>query len=264
MQFAIKDAGNLIIINNTNNEVVTVTDTPNKFDFKMDSESVYAKAKGSNYIGFEGAKTATLTVEQEVTDYETLALMMNSEVIQEEAKISKKFVGKADGAKKVTIPKTTFINGSATAFKVDKDGASKGDKIKGTFSQASENMEFTATEDLPEGTEVMIIYLVSKPNMKKIKVTNSAKSYSYKVYSEVAVKFVDGSYMALHATYHNCRPQGNIEFGFDAENPVNFSLTMDVLPNAKGEFLEFTFVEEELRDSVMSLFDTSGRRKSSK
>lgn len=264
MQFAIKDAGNVIIVNNTNKEIVTATDTPNKFDYKMDAESVYAKAKGSNYIGFEGAKTATLTIEQEVTDYSTLALMMNSEVVKEEAEIAKKFVGKADGAKKVTILNSKFVSGSAKAFLVEADGASKGEEIKGSFSQVSENIEFTATGDLAEGTEVMIIYLTKLPNIKKIKVTNSAKSYSYKVYAEVAVKFADGTYMALNATYHNCRPQGNIEFGFDAENPVNFSLTMDVLPNAKGEFLEFAFVEESIRDSILSTFNMPSRTKSSK
>lgn len=256
MQFAIKDAGNVIIVNNTNKEIVTVTETPNKFDYKMDAESVYAKAKGSNYIGFEGAKTATLTIEQEVTDYNTLALMMNSEVVKEEAEIAKKFVGKADGSKKVRVLGSKFVSGSAKAFKVEADGASMGEEIKGSFAQESDDIVFTATGDLAENTEVMIIYLTKLPNIKKIKVTNSAKSYSYKVYAEVAVKFADGTYMALNATYHNCRPQGNIEFGFDAENPVNFSLTMDVLPNAKGEFLEFAFVEETLRDDVMAMFST--------
>lgn len=255
MQFAIKDASNVVIVNNANKEIVTVSETPNKFNFKMDTESVYAKAKGSNYIGFEGAKTATLTIEFEVIDKPILSLLMNSEIIKDKAKVCQKFVGKADGAKKVTVPDTKFVSGSAKAFKIESDGASKGEEIKGSFVQQSRNMEFTATGELPEGTEVMIIYLKEMPTAEKIVVNNNARSYSYTVYSEVAVKHVDGTYDTLNATYHNCRPQGNMDFGFDAENPVNFQLNMDVLPNAKGEFFEFAFIGG---GSAMALANTMG------
>ncbi len=54
----------------------------------------------------------------------------------------------------------------------------------------------------------------------------------------------EGEYLALALTIPNCKAQRSIEMGFTAENPSNFSTTLDILPDENGEFLTLAFIED--------------------
>lgn len=256
-QFAIKDAGNIIMRSNATGKPLFYSRALNKFNFKVDSESIYAKAKGSNYIAFDGAITATITMEQEVITFPQLSLILASDLVEGSANVSQRQIGTADGGKKVTLDNVKYISGSTSAFEVEADGVTIGKEIKGTFNQQGANLEFVATGALPEGTKVAIFYSIAKPNVKKIVVRDEASASNYRIEADIAVKTAEGKYMTLYATFFNCKAQRSIEFGLDAENPVNFQTTLDVLPNEKGEYVEFAFVEEAQADA-MNLFRSMG------
>lgn len=256
-QFAIKDAGNIIMKSNATGKPLFYSRALNKFNFKVDSESIYAKAKGSNYIAFDGAITATITMEQEVITFPQLSLILASDLVEGSANISQRQIGVADGGKKVTLENVKYISGSTSAFEVEEDGVTIGKEIKGTFNQNSANLEFTATGTLEEGTKVAIFYSVTKPNVKKIVVKDEASTSNYEINADISVKTAEGKYMTLFATFFNCKAQRSIEFGLDAENPVNFQTTLDVLPNEKGEYVEFSFVEDGQADA-MAMFNSMG------
>lgn len=264
-QFAIKDAGNIIMKSNATGKPLFYSRALNKFNFKVDSESVYAKAKGSNYIAFDGAITATITMEQEVITFPQLSLILASDLVEGEANISQRQIGEADGLKKVTLTNVKFINGSTSAFLVEEDGVTIGKEIEGKFTQQGSNLEFLATGTLDEGTKVAIFYSITKPNVKKIVVKDEASASNYRIEADIAVKTAEGKYMTLYATFFNCKAQRSIEFGLDAENPVNFQTTLDVLPNEKGEYVEFSFVEDDQAEA-MAMFNAMGvpTRKASK
>lgn len=256
-QFAIKDAGNIIMKSRVTGKPLFYTRALNKFNFKVDADSVYAKAKGSNYIAFDGAITATITMEQEVITFPQFSLILASDMVEESSKISKRAIGVADGSKTVTLANTTFVNGSTSAFEVEEDGVTIGKEIAGTFSNASGSLKFVATGELDEGTKVTIFYSTEKPKTKKIVVKDEVNASNYEISADIAVKTAEGKYMTLYATFFNCKAQRSIEFGLDAENPVNFQTVLDVLPNEKGEYVEFAFVEDA-QDNVMKAFSDMG------
>lgn len=257
-QFAIKDAGNIRMTSNATGKVLFYTRALNKFNFKVDSESVYAKAKGSNYIAFDGAITATITMEQEVITFPQLSLILASDMIEGNADISYNTIAKFDGARKITIPNIKFLSNSVSVYEVEEDNSTIGKEIKGTVAQSSNNLEFTATDEVVEGTSAIVCYSVSKPNVKKIVVKDEASASNYRIDADIMVKTAEGKFMVLYATFFNCKAQRSIEFGLDAENPVNFQTTLDVLPNEKGEYVEFKFVEDEQQHEVMAMFEEAG------
>ena len=74
--FAIKDAIDLKITKQGENNVWTTIDYLNDVQIQMDSEQLYATKKGDNYISFSSGRTGTLTMNCEVMDIDFLCMML--------------------------------------------------------------------------------------------------------------------------------------------------------------------------------------------
>lgn len=259
-QFAIKDAGNVLVKARSTGKPIFYTRTPNTFNFTLESETVYAKAKGSNAIAFDGAITATLTIEQEVVTFDQFTMILATDMTEGVQKITERYVGTLDGSKKVTIKNKTFVPNSVVVFALDADGVSNGKPLDASASQASANIEVTINEeDSKQGDKVAVFYMIELPaTTKSITVKDVVNSQNYIVEADIAVKTAMGTNMVMYATFYNCKAQRAIELALDAENPTNFTTTMDVLPNEQGEYCTFAFVGDESGTSMASFAETYG------
>ncbi|MCI9976453.1 hypothetical protein JY742_10000 [Clostridioides difficile] len=254
MRFAIKDASNIIVKNRVSGKPLFYTEDLNTFNYKIDSESVYAKAKGANSIAFDGALTITLTMEQQVLQMNQLAMLLASDVVEETAKVGKRKLLVSDDAKKVTLENLRPVANSISVYSVEKDGISLVKELKFTSSISGSNTEITITDtEFTEGDRVTVFYLEEKPKAKVIKIKDGSTAPNYIIEGDVLVKTTDGDYMVLYMTIPNAKAQRSIELNLEAENPSSFNLTVDVLKDENGEYSTFAFVgSENVTPTVMA------------
>ena len=86
--FAIKDAMDVKIKVLGEGEPKLTIDYLNECSLSKTSESVFAKKKGVNSIGFNGATTGTLTLNSEITSIEALGLALGGVVTGEKIEIT--------------------------------------------------------------------------------------------------------------------------------------------------------------------------------
>ncbi|CCL12308.1 TPA: hypothetical protein SHW33_002960 [Clostridioides difficile] len=252
MRFSIKDAANAIIVNAITKKPIFYTEDPNTFTFKLESESIYAKAKGANAIAFDGAITSSITIEQEVIQLPQLAMILASDVVEKTAKVGKRELLTSDGAKKVTLKGVKPLQGSLTVHSVEDDGISLIEELQFTSAISGENTEITiSSSSFNAGDRVAVFYLTELPKAKTITVNNDSTAPNYTIYADVSVKTAESKLMVLHMTIPNCKAQRSIELGFTAENPSGFNSTLDVLPDSNGNYVEFAFIGKEDVTPVM-------------
>ncbi|WP_027703024.1 hypothetical protein [Metaclostridioides mangenotii] len=245
MRFAIKDAANITLCTRSTKEPIFFSRDLNTFNVKLEGESVYAKAKGDNAIAFDGALTGTVTMEAEVVQFEQLAVILSSTVVQESARVGERKVLLADDAKKVTLEGIIPVKGSISVFSLEKDKITNVELLNFTTSTAGVNTEITITSpNFTAGENVAVFYLKEIPKAKKIVVKDQSTAPNYTIYGDAMAKNDEGEYLALALTIPNCKAQRSIEMGFTAENPSNFSTTLDILPDENGEFLTLAFIED--------------------
>lgn len=86
--FAIKDAMDVKIKVLGQEDVKLTIDYLNECSLTKTSESVFAKKKGHNSIGFAGATSGTLTLNSELTSIEALGLALGGKVTGERIEIT--------------------------------------------------------------------------------------------------------------------------------------------------------------------------------
>ena len=114
--FAIKDAMDVKIKVLGEDEAKIVIDYLNDCSLSKTSESVFARKKGVNSIGFNGATTGTLTLNSELTSIEALGLALGGKVTGEKIEIT-------------DVVPTEFFEIEGTFNTVGEDGTTKARKI---------------------------------------------------------------------------------------------------------------------------------------
>ncbi len=131
--FAIKDAMDLKIKVLGEDDPKIIIDYLNECSFSKTSDSVFAKKKGVNAVGFAGATSGSLTLNSELTSIEALGLALGGVVTGEKIEIT-------------DVVPTDFFVIEGTFNTVGEDGTSKARKI--TFHkckpQASCDISFSA------------------------------------------------------------------------------------------------------------------------
>lgn len=80
MIYGIRDAADLILWNKRTKRVEMFVNYANATSSEWTSESVYATAKGSNAIRWDGSRNGTLTLDTEVFDIGLIAMMVGSDI----------------------------------------------------------------------------------------------------------------------------------------------------------------------------------------
>ena len=254
MRFAIKDAGNITFYNKATGVPAFYTEDANSFEFKLSSESVYAKAKGNKAIAFDGEVTCDLKMEFEVVQFAQLSVMLASDVVDasKHKSASMKKV-KVNGDKKVTLAGIKAVTGSIMAFKLEDDGQEFANKLEFTAQSLGKDTELTISSNIKEGDMVAVFYQIEKAKVKTIKMTSKGQSPNFRIEAEVAAKNTNGEMMALHLSVKNAKAKRNAELTFSAENPSKFPMELDCFPDEMDEYAELTFLVDEDGASIQSL-----------
>ena len=160
--FAIKDAIDLKITKQGENNVFTVIDYLNDCQIQMDSEQVYATKKGDNYISFSSGRTGTLTMNCQVMDDDFLCMMLGAT---------------KDGQGKITVD-SKVPNQAYTAegtFRTTSLGGDQYKKIKFYNLKAQVSADLTlSASDVSEFSLVLDIMADNTGKIMDIENTSSA------------------------------------------------------------------------------------------
>lgn len=114
--FAIKDAMDLKIMVLGESDPKITIDYLNECSFSKTSDSIFAKKKGVNAVGFAGATSGTLTLNSELTSIDALGLALGGKVTGEKIEIT-------------DVVPTDFFVIEGTFNTVAEDGTAKARKI---------------------------------------------------------------------------------------------------------------------------------------
>ena len=103
MIYGIRDAADLILWNKRTKRVELFVNYANATSSEWTSESVYATAKGSNAIRWDGARNGTLTLDTEVFDVGLLAMVMGSEIKAGRSDIMQREDGQLDATRAIRL-----------------------------------------------------------------------------------------------------------------------------------------------------------------
>lgn len=257
MSFAIKDAANVTFYNKATNEPIFYTPDLNSFNISFTGDTVFAKAKGSNKIGFDGALEGKIDMESEVIGFDQLAVILSSTVVKDTARVGRRKVLKSDGSKKVTLQGIIPVTGSISVFSLEADKKSHKEKLTITSSTVTSNTEITiTTSGFNAGDEVAVYYLVDVPNCKKITVKNESTAPNYTIYGDAYAKDENGVNQVLALKLGNCKVERSIELSFTAENPSTFKTSCTILPDENGNYFELNFLGDGASAAAASFMDT--------
>lgn len=249
MKFAIKDAANILMIDNVTKLPFLYSEDANTFELKLSADSVYAKAKGAKSIAFSGEDTAELKMEFEVIQFKHLAIMAASDVetvAKQKVGLFKKIT--VGAGKKAKLNKIKVVEGSVSAFKVDPvDGQEiigKDLKLTANVVGADTEINFTADETVKENDLVLVYYMEEKANIKLIKFSTKDIAPNFKIEADVAAKTYEGKMMALHLTIPNSKAKKNAELSLSTDNPSKFPMELDIFPDREGHYVYLTFIDD--------------------
>ncbi len=164
--YAISDAANLTLKENSTKNIVLYTPYANTTNMEFSSEQVYAMAKGSRAVRFDYNKTGQLVCELEVFDLKWISILLGGAWATGAVEIAKREVLTVSGTNTVTLASTP-TTGSLAVFKLKADNLSHDvEQTAGTpasnpneYSISTDTITFNSTS-CPENTKVVVYYLV--------------------------------------------------------------------------------------------------------
>ena len=245
MNIAIKDACSCTFYDRNTGKPEMYSDYFNTFSLSVSQESVYAKAKGQNKIGFAGAKEVSIQMESEVIEPKYLAILLGSEMVEGvEAELTERRVITLGADKKIDI--TGAVDGTVSVFGLERDMRTH--TVEMEISPVTTNargMKEVVVADGFEGQSVVVYFLTKKPNTKKITVGTKTKAKNFKINALTTLTNEFGEEDVMAINIFNARPQANLEIGLNADSPANFSATFDLLADEKNEMFELVIVDED-------------------
>lgn len=164
--FAIKDAMDVKIKVLGEGDPKITIDYLNECSLSKSSESVFAKKKGVNSIGFNGATNGTLTLNSELTSIEALGLALGGKVTGEKIEIT-------------DVVPTEFFEIEGTFNTVGEDGVVTARKMVFHKCKPQANCELSFSAENVASFALNFDLLVDE-NHKFMTVDTAAGSYSLK------------------------------------------------------------------------------------
>ncbi|WP_101773518.1 hypothetical protein [Peptostreptococcus faecalis] len=246
MAFAIKDAADMGVFNKETGVPLFYTEAANSFELKIESEEVFAKAKGVDTIGFNSGKKVSGKAEFEVIQFPQLSIILASDVAEKNNyAVAKKLKAKLGADKKVILKGESPLEGSMMAMLLKDDGAELGEKVEVTVTKVGDDTEVVFPDTVKEGQFVILFYQNVAQKVKVIKVTSEGDTPNLRIEAIVSAKMQNGKKMALNLVINNARAKNNAELTFSTENPSKFPMEFDCFPDELGEIFELTFIEDD-------------------
>ena len=219
--------------------------TANTTTTNISSDSVYARAKGSNRIAFPNSPEGTLTIEAQVYPFKVFALFSDGEVENQGIYAETQTIKATEKGKlTITVPtKGTIQTGTVFVYPVDSTG-DESDVIEGTFASGV----FTATTESNIATdkEYVVSYVLNRTGVKKIAINSKKLPKDYFITMTTVDKDEDGVYTPFKQTFYKASPQRNFEIALSSDgDPMQLSLVFNLLENENGDFVDMIEIEDD-------------------
>lgn len=220
-------------------------DAANATTVGINSEAVFARAKGTNRIAFQDPLTGTMSIEAQVYPFKFFALMSDGTIASEAlypdvATITCTTAGSLD----LAVENGTIEAGTVFVYPSETYG-DESTMIAGTFADG----KFTATkaEDITANKEYKIGYVVNRTGVKKVSLNNKKLPRDYFITMSTVDKDENDMLVPFKIVAHKAAVQRNFEMSLSSEgDPATITLTFDLLESKEGEFLDMIEIEDEV------------------
>lgn len=243
--YGIKDSSDVTIISNKTKKPILFADYCNKTDIAFSSDTVYAKKKGVNAIGWDGNRTGTLSMEMQVFDLQWIALLMGSELKVGVVELDKREILEVEDAS-VTLSETPKSN-SLSVFKLAEDGITHLDEqILGT--PATEENTYSIVGKVitlsagvfADGSKVVCYYLLDSASTAK-SFTVSADNFptSYSMRGVTQIRTGEGVDEIVEFSMNNIKPKSNMTLSLNSEDVTTLAIEWDILVDNDNDMFTF-------------------------
>ena len=244
----LKDVIDFIIVSNVTGKPVIKSDYARTSSIDYTSEAVYARNKTTNAIRWNKNREGTLKTSCEVFDMKMLAMLFGKEISTGTVPFMKSESLKVSSgtATLVGTPKT----GTLKVFKSEaKDPNFIGvEQTVGTpattenaYSIASSTITLNATS-CPDDSYIICFYTVDT-SCNTFTVNSTSFPGGYSIYGDTFLRDTDEIDKLAHIQFYKVKPQSNVSLSMDADNVATLEITWDILPDAKGDMMTFSWVD---------------------
>lgn len=242
MNYAIKDACDVYLLNRATQKPVLFSDYANSNSLSLSSETTFARAKGVNKIGFDGGKEGNFTMNFEVFDLVWLSILLGAVETKEKINELKREVLTLDDDKNVelsNIPAT----GSLVIYTVEKDNRTHIAEQVVTEDYAIVDKVITFTT-LAKDTKVVVYYLLeTAKEVRKFTVKATDFSENYALIGKTQIKNEFGEFEFMNIELPNIKPNADMEITMDADGVTNIAAQFDIFPDENNDMAVISIIE---------------------
>lgn len=242
MQYAIKDACDVFLLDRVTKKPILFSDYANSTNLSFDSDRVFARAKGVNKIPFDYNRSGSFTMEFEVFDLAWISILLGAADEKETIGVNEREVLKLRALQTIELKEEPKA-GSLAIFTVSRDKRTHIEEQHLTTDYTIDGKEITFL-NLDEGTEVVVYYIVDTTTPARtfrVRADKFAENYTIIGKTEVKNEFGEFEYMNLEIT--NCSPQSNMEITFSTDGVTNITAVFDLFPDENNEMAVISIIE---------------------
>lgn len=206
------------------------------------SNTVFAKKKGTNAVGFDDPIESSISIECQVVPTKLYSLVSDG-TIDTTANVATKKTIEATTAGEITLTETA-VAGTVFIYAMD-DFA--GTAIKGTYDTTTKKFTATNTSDIAVNTNYEVAYIkVESTGVKSIKFNNSKGTKSYYVTMLTTEKDEQDNVTAKKIICYKVKPKRSLDLSYSSEGePISVKIDCDCLEDADGNQIEMVEYDGE-------------------
>lgn len=241
MNYAIKDACDVYLLNRTTQKPVLFSDYANSTNLGFSSDSTFARAKGVNKIGFDGGKEGNFTINFEVFDLAWLSILLGAVESKEKIKELKREVLTVNDELKVELAEIPE-DGSLAIFTVERDKRThiEEQEITTDYSVTDKSITFTT---LTKDTDVVVYYLLeTEKAVRKFVINATDFSENFTLIGKTQIKNEFGEFEFMNLELPNIKPSSEMEITMDADGVTNIAAQFDIFPNENNQMAVISII----------------------
>lgn len=242
MQYAIKDACDVFLLDKSTRKPRLFSDYANSTNLAFTSERTFARAKGVNKIAFDSNREGTFNIEFEVFDLAWISILLGASDEKETRGILHREVLSVGALKKITLQDTPKT-GSLAIFTVDRDNRThlKEQVVTTDYTIETKDVTFTTLE---EGVKVVVYYMLDTTTpVRTFRIAAYKFASNFVIIGKTEVKNEFGELEFMNLEITNCTPQSNMEINFSTDGVTTVSAQFDLLADENNEMAIISIIE---------------------
>lgn len=257
MQYAIKDACDVYLLDRSTKKPVLFSDYANSTNLTFTSERTFARARGVNKIAFDHSREGTFTVDFEVFDLAWISILLGATDEKETRDFIKRevlTVGEDNTVMLSNEPK----DGSLAIFILDRDKRTHLKEqvldevsLEGTPEENGyiidevdpKKLTFNSTS-CPEGTNIVAYYMLDYENpVRTFRIKSDKFSSNFIILGKTEVKNEFGELEFMDLKIPNCSPKSDMEITLTTDNVTTVSAEFDLMADENNEMAIISIID---------------------